>query len=449
MSGHQLVAEVRAGRAHLVREALWAGADPETTDADGAPVLCVAVAAFDGHVAEALLDAGADPLRPLPDGSTPLLRAVISGNAALTAALLGQAADRLTGGDRAGLLAYARRWCGTGAEAGLRLATGATGPVVRRRVPDDFGVTAYDMLTLGGMSVYDGHGAVLTRLEAVFGVYRPFDVLLARALARADGDHADWTEAVAVLAERSGAEVWGRVAALRSAFDPLRRMFAADLVRHLLALDADSAERQAAEILLPWAAEETDPAALASVLSGLTYVDDPATESVGLAHRAHPDPRVRMVVPSLLHRTRYAYTHPEAWNVLTALARDPDTRVRAAVCELLYEFEGWGPAGADILAGFLSEGDQLVRIKAVYGLALADDARCVEGARQIGPVDRSDWSDTWLLDAAERYKQRRLDEPLPQSGKPEEARYLPVQAPHQAVVQVEGDSAGADPIGIR
>ncbi|MFK0096848.1 HEAT repeat domain-containing protein [Streptomyces sp. NPDC091040] len=250
MSGHQLVAAVRAGRAHAVREALWAGAGPETEDA------------------------GADPLRPLPDGSTPLLRAVISGNAGLTAALLRHAADRLTEEDRAELLACARRWCGTGAEAGLRLATGATGPAV-----------------------------------------------------------------------------------------------------------------------------------LAAGLRGLTYVDDPAAEELGPAHRAHPDPRVRRVVPSLLHRTRYAYTHPEAWDVLAALARDPDARVRAAVCECLYEFEGREPACADILAGFLGEDDQLVRVKAVSGLALADDPRCVEGARLIGPVDRAEW-DSWLLDAAARYVER-------------------------------------------
>ncbi|WUS98532.1 hypothetical protein OHA46_18480 [Streptomyces sp. NBC_00708] len=81
MSGYQLVAELQAGRAHLVRDAPWAGADPETTDAY--------------------------PLRPLPDGSTPLLRTVISGNAGLTAALLGHSADRLTEEDRAELLACA------------------------------------------------------------------------------------------------------------------------------------------------------------------------------------------------------------------------------------------------------------------------------------------------------------------------------------------------------
>ncbi|MGC4949197.1 hypothetical protein ACLQ2N_23750 [Streptomyces sp. DT224] len=54
------------------------------------------------------------------------------------------------------------------------------------------------------------------------------------------------------------------------------------------------------------------------------------------------------------------------------------------------------------------EEDQLVRIEAVSGLALADDPRCVEGARLIGPVDRAEWPDTWLLDAATRYEQRHV-----------------------------------------
>ncbi|MER5866178.1 hypothetical protein [Kitasatospora sp. NPDC002040] len=77
------------------------------------------------------------------------------------------------------------------------------------------------------------------------------------------------------------------------------------------------------------------------------------------------------------------------------------------MCEQLYEFEGRGPAVADILAGSLTEDDQLVRIKAVSGLAGADDPRCLEGARLIGPVDRTSWPDTWLLDAVSRYEQRR------------------------------------------
>lgn len=407
-----LVEAVRAGRAHTVRELLWAGADPETTDADGTPVLCLSVGAFDGYVTEALLDAGADPLRPLPDGTTPLLRAVTSGNVGLTAALLVPAADRLATEDRADLLARARRWAETGAEAGLRRATGAVGPAGRRRVMEGYHPAEYDVVTLGGESVYDGQSAVLTCLEARFGMRRSFEELLARGLARADGSHADWCEAVAVLGGRLDDETWKAALALRADPDPLRRLFAADVVWHLLLTDSPPHsgeypfEQRALNILLPWAVRETDPAVLVSVLNGLGELDDPSIEEVALAHRAHPDARVRMKVPGALRRTRHAFTHPEAWEVLGALARDPDARVRATVCEHLYEFEGRGLAAADILAGFLHEDDQLVRIKAVSGLANADDPRCVEGARLIGPVDRTEWPDTWLLDAVWRYEQR-------------------------------------------
>lgn len=93
------------------------------------------------------------------------------------------------------------------------------------------------MITLGGMSVCDGHSAVLTRLEATFGLRRSFSDLLARALACADGKHADWWEAAAVLAERSDMEAWDATPALRSDTDPLRRRFAADLVWYFLIVD--------------------------------------------------------------------------------------------------------------------------------------------------------------------------------------------------------------------
>ncbi|MFI6949551.1 HEAT repeat domain-containing protein [Streptomyces sp. NPDC050422] len=413
MAEDQLIEAVRAGRAHLVRDVLRAGVEPETTDADGVSMLCLAVDAFDGYVAEVLLEAGVDPLRPLPDGSTPLLRAVASGHAGVTVALLRHGEDRLTEEQRAGLLACARHWYETGAETGLRRATGATGPVESRRFVDDFDVTEYHVIALGGMRVCDGHSAVLTCLEAEFGLRRSFDDLFARALARADGEHADWWEATAVLAKRSDVEAWEAALALRSDPDPLRRQFAAALVWCFLIVDRPAPlgewpwERRAVEFLLPWVTEETDPAVLVSVLRGLNSVDvdDPKIEEVGLTFRTHPDPRVRVQVPTMLGRTRHAYTHPEALEVLAALARDTDARVRASVCEVLYEFEGRSPAVADILAGFLDDDDQLVRIKAVSGLADADDPRCVEGARLIGPVDRAD-ADDWLLDAAERYAQR-------------------------------------------
>ncbi|GAA2813588.1 hypothetical protein GCM10010441_42880 [Kitasatospora paracochleata] len=268
------------------------------------------------------------------------------------------------------------------------------------------------MITLGGVSAYDGHAAVLTRLEAEFGVHPSFEALLARAVVRADGRHADWGEAMAVLADRLDEETWEANLALRSSPDPLRRLFAAGVVRLVAIRDRPILsgvcpfERRALDVLLPWVVEETDTAVLA-VLRGLTELDDPRIEEAGLAFRARPDPQVRIQVPWALHRTRYAYTHPEALDVLAALARDPDAGVRRTVCERLYAFESRSPAVADILAGFLDEDDQLVRIKAVSGLADADDPRCVEGARLIDPIDRTEWADTWLLDAVSRYEQRR------------------------------------------
>lgn len=413
MAENRLIGAVRAGHAHIVRDILRAGADPETTDAHGVPALCLAVGAFDAYVAEALLEAGADPLRPLSDGSAPLLRTVTSGNAGLTAVMLGHAANRLTEEERTDLLACARHWCETGAETGLGHATGATGPAESRRIKDPYSCDEYNVITLGGVSVYDGHAAALTCLEAKFGAHRSFDDLLARAVARADGSHADWRVATAVLADRQDEETWEAALALRSDPDSLRRLFAADLVWLIsiadppITPDETPFEQRALDLLLPWAVEETDPAVLASVLRGLGGLDSPRTEEVGLAYRAHPDPRVRIQVPSTLRRTRYSYTHPDALDVLAVLARDSDAGVRRTVCEQLYEFEGRGPAVADILAGFLDEDNQLVRIKAVSGLANADDPRCVEGARLIGPVDRAEWPDTWLLDAVSRYEQRR------------------------------------------
>lgn len=101
------------------------------------------------------------------------------------------------------------------------------------------------------------------------------DELVARALARADGEHADWWEATVVLAKRSDVAAWEAALALRSDPDPLRRQFAADLVWCFLIVEHPTTsekwpwERQAVDVLLPWATEETDPAVLVPVLRAL------------------------------------------------------------------------------------------------------------------------------------------------------------------------------------
>lgn len=63
MDGAQLVAAVRRGDAGTVGALLEAGAAPDTVTADGLPVLCLAVAAYDTAVAYELVEGGADPAR--------------------------------------------------------------------------------------------------------------------------------------------------------------------------------------------------------------------------------------------------------------------------------------------------------------------------------------------------------------------------------------------------
>ncbi|WP_323180230.1 ankyrin repeat domain-containing protein [Streptomyces sp. NBC_01363] len=123
----QLVSAVRAGDARAVRSLLVeSGTDPDTVDATGLPVLCVAVAAYDEHVTGALVEGGADPDRLLPDGTTPLWRAVDGGSPAIVSAVLGDEPRlRLSEASRERLLVLARNWYETGAVEEFR----------RRRTP--------------------------------------------------------------------------------------------------------------------------------------------------------------------------------------------------------------------------------------------------------------------------------------------------------------------------
>ncbi|MDH6127463.1 hypothetical protein [Kitasatospora sp. GP82] len=84
----RLVMAVRERNADKVRRLLETGADPDAAGADGLPVPCAAVVAYDDTIADALVDGGADPDRTLPDGTTPLLRADAPFTPEGTAALL-------------------------------------------------------------------------------------------------------------------------------------------------------------------------------------------------------------------------------------------------------------------------------------------------------------------------------------------------------------------------
>ncbi|MEU9093461.1 HEAT repeat domain-containing protein [Streptomyces sp. NPDC048428] len=413
MAEGAVIDAVRRGDAEAVRRLLEAGADPESADARGVPALCLAIAAFDEPVASALTEGGADPERLLPDGTTPLLRAVDCGTVSVVLAVLPGLGEHLGETERAELLARARHWHEAGVVTELRRRTGDLGPPCRIRVRDGDWWTDYDEITLGGLTVRDGHAAVLSNLERWFGQRQSVDELLGRALAHPDPEHADWSEAVGVLADRTDEETWAAAARLRSHPEPLHRMFAADVLRGIVQREAVADARpvvfepRAPEIFLPLAVGETDPAVLRLVLRALSESGspDPRVEAVALSYVTHPDAEVRHSAASVLQRSEGSFSLA-ALRALFVLTRDPDSDIRAHACSLLAGHQGHAQDITDVLAERLGDENQMVRIWAVYGLAERDDPRCLEGNEHEGPVDWRSWPSTHLVDASWHYRRR-------------------------------------------
>ncbi|MFE5185357.1 hypothetical protein [Streptomyces sp. NPDC056628] len=432
-----LVDAVRAGDHLAVQELLNESADPDTAGADGLPVLCTAVAAFDSAVAGALVDGGAYPDRVLPDGTTPLWRAVDGGSPAVAAAVLGREPRlRLPEETRERLLALATAWHETGVEEELRRRTGAQGPVETVRLPDDAdGFHFTHQVSLGGLSVRDGHAGILTALEWAFRILTPVDELITRATAVPDEDHATWWEVLRVLSDRRSEETWSAVVTHRHHPAPAHRRFLADYlrVRGILADDSPYTRREG-DIVSAWAAEEADPDVLARVLRALDEFDHPGRQAAGLRHAAHPDVEVRRAVPALfLPLGDDVRPAPRGRQTLRALLRDPDARVRLGACRtavgdaglvreavprLLRLVEEADPelhaaaaallascpdrtaAVADSLAALLERDDPPTLLEAGYGLALRDDPRTVDAYHRIrsaGAVPEHDhrWNAIW------------------------------------------------------
>ncbi|MGW2305859.1 HEAT repeat domain-containing protein [Streptomyces sp. NPDC001809] len=425
--GTELVAAVRRGDAEAVAGLLEAGVAPDTLADDGLPVLCLAVAARDAEVASALVEGGADPDRPLPDGSTPLVRAVEGGSPAVASAVLGpEPRLRLPEAERERLLALARRWYERGAEAELRDRTGASGPVERSLVSDDE-FSNVRRLVLGGVSVHEGYGAILTHLEWAFRILTPVDELVARAVAHRDRDHVDRSAARGVLGERLHRELWTAVTAHRSGGDPERRLFVVDFLHWCLLIQESRRNRydaETAELLAAWAVEgDADPEVLGDVLRVLAETDHPAQAEVGLRYAGHPAPCVRAEVPWLLLTcdSPSAVAGPEARAALLALAadpsadvrrmagralavsldgrsdfldavvgllRDPDTAVRACVADSLADGPDRTPAVGEALVPLLDEDEFLTRLNAGYGLLRRDHPRTGEAVERLRPLSR-------------------------------------------------------------
>ncbi|MCX4677107.1 HEAT repeat domain-containing protein [Streptomyces sp. NBC_01433] len=447
-----LMSAVRAGDAETVRALLEQGADANTAntadgaDADGLPVLCVAVAAYDEPVAAALVEGGADPDRVLPDGTTPLWRAVDGGSPAVFSAVLGDEPRlRLSEADRERLLALARGWYGTGAAEELRRRTGAPDRAGRDSAAtvlvQDGEYNHVDQVSLGGLVVRAGHGAILTSLEWAFRILTPVDELIARAVGQPPEDravvdrvtqdpaaeapfaeeHVNWSTVCWILSRRRSFETWSAVVAHRHHPAPAHRRFVLDYLRtrSLTGVGSGYYKKKESEVLAAWAAEETDGETLARVLDVFTEYEHPGQEAIGLRHAGHPDARVRREVPYALTRYEVARS-PAARAAILALTRDPDAAVRISACTaslrdeellpeiiqalillaedtesgrrgaaatLLAESGDRTPAVADALAALLDDGSQLVRLEAAHGLLLRDDPRTAEAIERVGPLD--------------------------------------------------------------
>ncbi|WP_234325893.1 HEAT repeat domain-containing protein [Streptomyces sp. NRRL S-495] len=384
------------------------------------------MARFDHLTAGVLVDGGADQDLELPDGGTPLLRAVDTGSPTLVYAVLGKEPRlRLPEASRRELLDLARYWHETGVVEELRRRTGAAEPAVMRRVDDPEGDTI-DEFSLGGRTVRDGHGAVLTHLEWAFDVFPPLDEVMARAVPHAQDGDSNWFAAAYYLGRRRGPRIWSGLASLRHHPDPLHRRFLAQVFWHrnlLATVDRAADVAQDVDFLASWAQEEPDGQVLAAVLDIYTGHGHPEQEAIGLRYIGHPDPSVRSEAVFCVGRERAARSDAAA-SALLGLVHDPEPEVRASVAQVfaqrftpdkrlepavrdallvlvrdetlwvrrraaesLSDYDDRSAPVLDAFLALLDEEDKDLRLEAAWALARRDHPRTEEAYERVGPLD--------------------------------------------------------------
>ncbi|MFE5867066.1 HEAT repeat domain-containing protein [Streptomyces roseifaciens] len=392
MGENPLMAAVRSGDAKAVAAALAAGADPDAADEHGTPALCLAVDAFDLPVIEELMlsDRPVEVNCIAADGRTPVLCAIDRGACEITSVLISRGADLLlTDAEGRDALELARHWHVTGAEAELRRRTGTSEPVARRAAVDGWG-SVCEELSLGGLTVRNGHTAILTELEPGYGIAPTFQELMGRALAEPDVDQPVWSATTMTLQGRHTPAVWAEAAALRDRPNPLERYCGAEVIRLVNLFDESEDcpfDKPLVDLFLPWAAREEDPRVMRALTAGLSEAMDPRAERPLPALTRHHDREVRRWALSGLHRL-VAQGDPETLATVMACTRDADARVREGACRALGTAPKDSSASSDALAACLNDEDESVRVAAAIPLFLRDDPRGDQVLRDLGPVDR-------------------------------------------------------------
>ncbi|MFF0163644.1 HEAT repeat domain-containing protein [Streptomyces sp. NPDC005263] len=422
----RLVSAVIAGDTDTVRTCLEQGAAPDTLGSEGLPLLCTAVARLDHLTAAVLVDGGADQDRELPDGGTPLLQAVDTGSPTLVSAVLGNAPRlRLPEASRRELLDLTRHWHETGVVEELRRRTGAAEPPAKRQIDDPHGDTIEEF-SLGGRTVRNGHGAILTHLEWEFGVFPPLDELMARAIPHSQEGDSNWFAAAFYLGQRRSPGMWSELTSLRQHPDPVYRRFLAQVIWHrnlYVPVDRAPDVAQDVDFLASWAQEEPDGQVLAAVLDVYTDHGHPEQEAIGLRYIGHSDPSVRSEAVFCVSRERTARSDA-ATSALLGLVHDAEPEVRASVAQafaprftpdnrlepairdalllLIRDDSLWVRRhAAESLAGsddrttptldaflaLLDEEDKDLRLEAAWALARRGDPRTEEAYERVGSLD--------------------------------------------------------------
>ncbi|WP_326778173.1 HEAT repeat domain-containing protein [Streptomyces sp. NBC_01445] len=396
---------VRDGDTALVKVLLHADSEPGMVDG----AFRLAIRAYAGHMAQLLLQDGADASASRPEEFLSLHEAVDSGSPALVEALLDHSIRaRYSRPELSEMRDLARAWHEAGVEAELRRRTGSHDVLVRTRVLDDEYYSVGEF-TLGGTSVRDGHGAILTDLEELLGVRASFEELMARALHHGQ-HHSAWGHAVILLASRRDHETWAAAAALRTHAGPLHRLFGAGVLRltHLFdGSDEDAFAGPALDLFTDWSAGEEDLAVLTEVLVALGEHADSRADAALLPYVGHPDVGIRCAVASGFG----TWPEPPAFldevrEALLVLMTDTDAAVRQTACRTVAEGKDHDPVFAHAMAALLDDADRRVQVTAAYGLALHDDERCVEAARRLPPTPPGSPHEH-ELDAVWRYEWRR------------------------------------------
>lgn len=348
--------------------------------ADDAAYTLLAAAAHAGRhdVVRELVSSGLDVTRPWADGADPVTWAADHGAYRVLLALLGHKTAPLAADSphhRALRVAQAAIDAAEPAEAAE-----AAGPP-------------------------PAHRAIISRMEAMLGIRRTPDELLARALVHAQPEHDDWFESLYYLDSIADPEVarWAlEVARDTSSLD--RRRFGLHALNFLdfgldaspqslhpdlmPALDPDHDEepfrRETLDLLRSLLDTEQDPYALRTVIAAFTsYGGD---RLALLTHADHPDPRVRRTVASELATDYHAVTadNPEVVATLLRLTADPVPEIRAHALYAFVLSPVDTPELRDILAAHLTDPHSYARTEAAGGLALRGDERGLPVLDEIG-----------------------------------------------------------------